>query len=214
MKHDHQDQHDDLRARRRRAARRRAPARGRGRARAPATWPTTSAPTWMYQMPVAETTRSRSRVRAPPNRSEPLPSGSRGQPPQVLPVVGQQREVVRDDVGGGDRDQRVRERARELAARRRAGPRGHPAIAEPPRSARRSRTATAQPDARSRARAPGPMRSPRLSKKSCRSGARSLNSGPSLAPSNAVSRSPTSSSAAVPGDRRRAAPRRSPAARA
>ena len=39
-----------------------------------------------------------------------------GQAPDVLPVVGEQREVVRDDVGGGDRHERVREREAELAA--------------------------------------------------------------------------------------------------
>ena len=42
-----------------------------------------------------------------------------GQTPDVLAVVGEQREVVRDDVGGGDRHERVREREAELAARHR-----------------------------------------------------------------------------------------------
>ena len=45
-----------------------------------------------------------------------------GQPPQVLAVVGQQREVVGDEVAGGDRDQRVARSARASCAPRRRRP--------------------------------------------------------------------------------------------
>ncbi len=52
---------------------------------------------------------------APPKQVRAVAERVAQQPPQVLAVVGQQREVVGDEVARGDRDQRVRERARELA---------------------------------------------------------------------------------------------------
>ena len=120
------------------------------------------------------------------------------EPHEVLAVVGEQREVVRDDVGGEDRDQRVR----ELERGRRGGSvrsRGMPR-ARRPRSGRRARPSTSRPIVKpsSSARA-GPK--PRPPKKSCRCGSTSLNSGPSLAPSNAVTPMPATSTAAMPATR-------------
>ena len=65
------------------------------------------------------------------------------QPREVLAVVGEQREVVRDDVGREDRCERVRQLAAPAARAPRSAPRR-----------RRSRTAPS----RSRARAPAPVR--------------------------------------------------------
>ena len=83
-----------------------------------------------------------------------------GEPPQVLAVVGQQREVVGDEVGGGDRDQRVHEAPRRARARESRRPsRGIPLTpARPDRaSRRRSRSAGRR---RTRARARSPCESP------------------------------------------------------
>ena len=138
---------------------------------------------------------------APPKQVRAVAERVAGQPPQVLAVVGQQREVVGDEVAGGDRDQRVRERARERAPvrrrRRRRIPR-MPSVQIAPTIS----TAPARPTTNAELERRARCESPRSRKKPCRSCAMSLNSAPSLAPSNAVEPIETTSSAPRAGDGR------------
>ena len=101
---------------------------------------------------------------------------------------------MRDDVGGEDRHESVD----ELRARPAALDPRHPGR-EPPRSARRAAIATSSPGEKpSSSAVAGPK--PRPPKTSCRLGRRSLNSGPSLAPSNVVDADPGEDQRGGPGE--------------
>ena len=129
---------------------RRRPAPGRERARARQTWPSTSAPTWTYQMPVALIHLVVDRRRRGAEQIRTVAQRIRGQRRDRLPAVRDQREVVGDHVGQRDRHQRVDERA---ASAHRRDRRARPTASR----ARRAGRAAAPADHRPRAR-----RSPRL----------------------------------------------------
>ena len=102
---------------------RRPPSSNRATARScatasPATWPTTSARTWTYQTVSGETIARFGAKSTVPNRSQPRPNGSDASVIDELALDEEEREVVRDEVRGGDRHEREDEVGDERSRRR------------------------------------------------------------------------------------------------
>ena len=75
----------------------------------PATWPTTSAPTWTYQTVSGETIVRFGAKSTVPKRSQPRPNGIGDEREDELTLDDEQREVVGDHVRERDRNERENE---------------------------------------------------------------------------------------------------------